>query len=99
MANQLRGLYHDAIIDLCTRTYEHIGRKIRLQTKDDYKDLYKRSPDHGDAVAGLVDVCRKVGFRTVTKVRQRKDDQWYKMAKEIDGLHNETYQEESTLMV
>ncbi len=99
MANQLRGLYHDAIIDLCTRTYEHIGRKIRLQTKDDYKDLYKRSPDHGDAVAGLVDVCRKVGFRAVTKVRQRKDDQWYKMAKEIDGLHNETYKEESTLMV
>lgn len=99
VANQLKGLYDEAIVDFCTRTYEHIGRKIKLQPKDDFKDVYKRSPDHGDAVAGLVDVAKRSGLRPLTRARSKRDDTWNDLAGEIDDFYDKPYQEQPELLV
>lgn len=62
MAGQLRGLYPQAIEQLCSRRYSHKNKKIVIESKDDYKEHFGRSPDHGDAVAGVIEVVRTLGI-------------------------------------
>lgn len=61
-AGQLKGLYHDAVIQFCHRQFVHRSRKIVLDTKKDCKEKIGRSPDHADAISGLIEVVRELGI-------------------------------------
>jgi hypothetical protein len=61
LAEQLKGLYQEAIVDFTVREFQYRGRKISLETKEDLRARLHRSPDDGDAVAGLVEIARVHG--------------------------------------
>ena len=52
---------HRDINEFCFRTFELKNRKTRLQTKEEMKKKFGKSPDHADSVAVLVDVGRRLG--------------------------------------
>lgn len=59
--NSLRGLSNEACIQACARKTEYKGRKFRVETKTELKKRIGRSPDHLDAVAVGIDLCRQKG--------------------------------------
>jgi hypothetical protein len=61
LTGQLKGLYQEAIVDLTIREFQLRGRRISLETKEDLRARLHRSPDDGDAVAGLVEIARRHG--------------------------------------
>ena len=87
---QLRGLYRDAIIQLCARTYVLKGRKYCIETKEDFKTRIKRSPDDADAVVGLCEVARRNGLTPSTAIAKRTDRDWIASLKEADKFNDET---------
>lgn len=68
-SGQLRGVDKNAEVELCQRIYVDMRKdgttapKIRLQSKKEYKLLFKLSPDYGDSLVILLEVARQKGFR------------------------------------
>jgi hypothetical protein len=54
----LKGLYQEAIIEFTIREFRYKSRKIELETKEELRERLHRSPDHADAIAGLVEIAR-----------------------------------------
>lgn len=74
-AGQLRGIPHQARIELSTREYSMVGRRYKLESKEDFKTRVKtHSPDDGDCATGLVDVVRMRGARAQTGNTTSHDD-------------------------
>jgi len=65
-SGQLRGLDTPTIDEFCNREYEVKKNKIRLETKDEMKARYTRSPDMADTVAVLTEVARQIGVMPST---------------------------------
>lgn len=63
---QLRGIGNEMAQEMCGRTHEMAGQKIRIEAKSDYKDRHQgRSPDVADAAFILVDLCKhRFGFKS-----------------------------------
>ena len=67
-AGQIKGLDEKTIEEFCTREYSWKGRKIRLETKEEYKERMgygdgpTGSPDRGDAAAIVLEVAQRLGF-------------------------------------
>ncbi len=61
-AGRLKGLPDTAVREFTMREYDTRGGRYRLQTKDEMRDKYGRSPDHADAVVVLIDGIRKSGY-------------------------------------
>lgn len=84
--NQVRGLYPEAVRQLCERRYEMKARKYSIETKAKFKARIGRSPDDADAVIGLIEVARKAGLRADTvaaRMGQRGRETFQKTASEI----------------
>lgn len=75
-AGQLKGLYPDAIVQMCKRLYEMKGRKYSIEDKPTYKVRVGRSPDDADAVMGLIEVARRNGLTITTAIVKRTDRDW-----------------------
>lgn len=58
LGKQLGNLDDKTIIQACGREYDMVGKKYRLETKEDCKVRMKRSPDDMDALCGLVAIAR-----------------------------------------
>jgi hypothetical protein len=67
-AGQLKGLYTEAVRGFCFRTYTLKNRKTEIQTKDEMKLKFGRSPDHADAVSILCEVARQRGLAPARKL-------------------------------
>lgn len=88
-AEQLKGLYRDAVVQMCSRTYTYQGRKYSIEKKDEYKARLGRSPDDADAVIGLVEVARRNGLVVATPVARRADTEWSAVAKDAESLYED----------
>lgn len=68
-SGQLKGIDKNAEVELCQRIYVDMRKdgttapRIRLQSKKEYKLLFKLSPDYGDSLVLLLEVARQKGFR------------------------------------
>jgi len=58
LSDQLKGLYHEATVQFCSREYTIKKPKICLDTKEECKKKIGRSPDHADAIVVLIELCR-----------------------------------------
>jgi hypothetical protein len=60
---QLKGLYEEAVNQLCSRIYNEARstRKISIEKKDDFKPRYGRSPDNAESIIGMCAVARHLG--------------------------------------
>jgi len=61
-SGQVRGIDAETAIEFCMRTWELKGRKMKIQTKDEMKEAYGRSPDFADASVILVEVASRLGM-------------------------------------
>lgn len=61
--SQLKGLYEDAVQQLCSRLYstEKSSRRMCIEKKDEFKARFGRSPDDAEAVIALCAVARQHG--------------------------------------
>lgn len=81
---QLKGLYREAIIEFCARTYIYQSRKYRVTPKTDCKALFGRSPDHADAIVGVVEVARQLGaFAGITAAIPNQ----VAISRQLDSIH------------
>lgn len=91
-ADQLRGLPDDVMLEGCARKYKTVaGNKIEVESKDDYKERAKHSPNKFDALAVAVEGCRQRGFYIAKLgegvVSSSDSGEWFdKEAKEWDEL-------------
>lgn len=97
LARQLKGLYKDAVIQLCTRQYTIWAKKIKLDTKEDCKEKLGRSPDDGDAVAGLVEIARRNGLVLKSGYSGKKAASWQSLQSSLTKLHDGAYTEEPVI--
>lgn len=87
IAGQLKGLSQEAVNEFCFRTYELKARKIKLQTKEEMKKKFGKSPDHADAVSILVEVARQNGASPGIVLAE--SDGWDKIAAEVNSIYDD----------
>lgn len=93
---QIRGLDERTIEEFCTREYGWKGRKLRLETKKEYKDRMgygegpTGSPDRADAACIIIEVAQRLGFAP-GKREINSDDRrdWEKQWEEQRGTEPE----------
>jgi len=97
-SDQLKGLYQDVITEFCSRTYEYIGRRYKVEPKDDMKKRLGYSSDHADSLVVLVDVCRRnglvavgTGARGIVKHAGRND--WREITDSLTEIASSDYRE------
>jgi hypothetical protein len=79
-AGQLRGIPIQARVELSTREYSMVGRRYKLESKEDYKKrVSTHSPDDGDDVTGIVDVVRMRGITARTANTESTNTTWEHM--------------------
>lgn len=57
-SGQLRGINASMALEFCNREFNTDHRKIRLQTKDEMKTTFARSPDLADSAAAAIEAAR-----------------------------------------
>jgi hypothetical protein len=88
-AGQLRGFSRESISQLCARQYEMSGRKYKAETKDDMKLRLRYSPDHADAVVGVVEIARRLGLTIDGRITQNAQKEWNSNARAFDAVYGE----------
>lgn len=58
---QLRGIDTALAKEMTSREYHTINRKIRIQSKTDYKKVIGKSPDNADSYFLMLDIAKKKG--------------------------------------
>lgn len=62
MAGQLRGITPTVALQMCNRELDYSHKKIKMQTKQEMKESFQRSPDHADSYLAMLEVARWHGF-------------------------------------
>jgi hypothetical protein len=57
----LRGMPEEALREFYTRRWDIQSKKVRLETKKELKQHFRRSPDYGDAVGFCIELARRLG--------------------------------------
>jgi len=74
-SGQIRELPKDAAREAYARTYKiSKGNRIEIETKEDYKERMKKSPDLFDSIAIGVEGARRLGFR-IQRLGKPSDDE------------------------
>jgi hypothetical protein len=95
-SGQLKGLTTPVIRELCGRTYRDKSRVLCIETKEEYKERMRHSPDNADALAVLVEVSRRNGNTPTGKTARRDATSWMSAARKLDAANNtEEVEEES----
>lgn len=87
-ADQLKGLYQQAIIEACARVYEFVSRRYRLEPKPEMKARVGYSPDYMDSIVVLVDVARRNGLVATPRVVRSHVE---RETEPSESVYNETY--------
>jgi hypothetical protein len=69
-SGQVKGFSRQSIMEFCSREYEMIGKRFKIERKEDMKKRMRYSPDHADADVGCVEVARRNGLEIQGKVGQ-----------------------------
>jgi len=62
---QLRGIDRETAVELCTLEFDDTLRRIKLQSKKDYRKKFRRSPDYADCAVLCCEMARLKGLRLV----------------------------------
>lgn len=62
---QLRGIDRETAVELCTIEFDDSARRLKLQSKKDYRKKFRRSPDLADSAVLVCEVARIRGLRLV----------------------------------
>lgn len=62
---QLRGVDRETAVELCTLEFDDSSRRIKLQSKKDYRKKFRRSPDYADCAVLCCEMARIKGLRLV----------------------------------
>jgi hypothetical protein len=96
IANQLKGLYHEAVSQACSRVYEFVNRKYKVESKVDMKSRLGRSPDHFDAITILTEVARRNGLiisQGPAAGRKSENASWREISDSLTSLASSDYTE------
>ena len=95
-AGQLRGIDPETSIELTNRLFDDEGKRIKLQKKKDYKEMFGRSPDFADCLVMILEVARRKGFRlAATGQTVAKLQDWSALFNNAQSVYAaEGYQEE-----
>ena len=89
----IRAMPDEAIREYYARRWQIQNRKVRLETKEEFKKHFKRSPDYGDAVAFCVELARRHGAIAGNKDLEKVDPWGIDDQKAYDEMMTEnTYQ-------
>jgi hypothetical protein len=96
-AGRLKGMTMAQVMDFTTRTYTTPSSLYILQKKDDMRKTYGRSPDHGDALAVMIDGIRHSGYAGRNAVTDRDGGEgWKKLVETANAVvENVDYAAES----
>jgi hypothetical protein len=84
--DSLRNMPEQAVRELCVRKWEIANKKVRVETKDELRTHYNKSPDYGDAVAFCVELARRLGA-IAGHIMRGEDSDWLKEAQaEYDSM-------------
>jgi hypothetical protein len=89
----IHGLDQETCSELCSRYWRPIGEKPtrqQLETKAEYRDRMKKSPDRADCVAIGVEVFRLLGGLNAQSNPQRTN-RWNSMATRKNSIWNSTH--------
>lgn len=88
LSGQLRGLDQASAVQMCGREYRMVGKpeKYRIETKDEYKQKFSRSPDDADCVAVMVEVARVNGAVPALRLANNDSQDWITTAKEAHAI-------------
>jgi len=86
-AGQIRGFSHEAISEFCARQYTLSGKKYKAEPKDEMRLRLRYSPDHADAVVGLVEIARRLGLPIDGKVTQNVNKEWDRQTRILDRFY------------
>jgi hypothetical protein len=62
---QLRGVDRETALEMCTLEFDDSGRRIKLQSKKDYRKKFRKSPDFADSAVLCCEIARIRGLRLV----------------------------------
>lgn len=95
VGGQLRGLNAAAVKDFCSRTYEFIARRYKLEIKSKMKARLGYSPDHGDAIGVLGLVARRNGLKVAAVAGAPRalsgDAAWEAAERDLASLSSSDY--------
>lgn len=97
ISDQLKGLYDEAIKEACSRVYEFLSRRYKVEPKGDMKVRLGYSPDHMDAIVVLVDVVRNNGLviGAASRMSGRRQSSWNSLASSLADVSNTNYTEDA----
>lgn len=93
---QSRNLPNEAVDELCAREWKRVrGDRIEVESKEDMKPRFGRSPDIGDWVSIAVEGARRLGFQ-ITRMgwelpKQEKDEKWKEELRERARKSKQAY--------
>jgi hypothetical protein len=82
----LRNMSSEAVREFCTRRWANRNKKVRVETKDEMREHYPRSPDFGDAVAFCVELARRLGAVAGVEVKHEGRQDWKDAQREYDKI-------------
>lgn len=90
IAGQLKGIDASAAFEFCNRQFDEMGKKIKLESKQDMKDrMSGRSPDCADSCVVLAEVCRRSGMEISHPAEATQDTEWVDKVAEYDTVNAE----------
>ena len=88
-ADMIRGLDSETAAQFCSRHFEIVNRKTRIETKGDMKSRGLSSPDKADATACAIQLLRNKGIHasihTIIKTQQSKETERWMEEMDIDA--------------
>lgn len=91
---QIRGIDQETAIELCSRYWDSVGDKPtrqRVETKGDFKDRMRKSPDLADNLVIGVEVFRQEFKSIKTPTNEAKSKRWNSAVKRRSFLHQTSY--------
>lgn len=72
----IRNMPGEAIKEFCARRWANRNKKVRVETKEEMRDHYPRSPDFADAVAFSVELARRLGAVAGVEIKHEGRKDW-----------------------
>lgn len=86
-SGRLKGMTQEQVRDFTTREYKTRGGLYYLQTKEEMRETYGRSPDHGDALAVMIDGIRHAGYAGRHAATDRDGGEgWRKLVEQANAV-------------
>jgi hypothetical protein len=84
--DSLRNMPAEAVKELCVRKWSIANKKVRVETKDELREHYTKSPDYGDAVGFCVELARRLGAIAGDIIRGQSSNWAKELQEEYDTM-------------